>query len=176
MGKPNPASPVKPVCGLLAADEELLGKGREALGKLLGPVDLQSRVFPFDLTAYYEPEMGPDLRRQFLSFERLIPPEDLAGLKLETNKLEENFASGSGRKLNLDPGYVDLSRLVLATTKDASWRVYLGRGIWAESTLRYQKGGFVAWEWTYPDYRLEATREFFAQVRRIYREAMKKEG
>ena len=173
MGKPSPPPLVKPVCGLLAPDEEWLEKGRSALAGLLGEIDLSSRIFPFDLTSYYEAEMGPNLLRQYVAFERLFSPEELAGLKLATNKLEEGFAVGGKRVINLDPGYVDLSRLVLATTKDASWRVYLGRGIWAESTLRYQKGKFVPWEWTYPDYRTAAAVEFFSRVRETYRNAVR---
>ena len=73
------------------------------------------------------------------------------------------------RPVNLDPGYVSSGKLVLATTKDQPHRVYLGRGIYAECTLRWRRGGFEPWEWTYPDYASEGHREFFGRVRTAYR-------
>jgi len=173
MGKACPAPPVKIVCGLLASGEEWAEEGRRALAGLLGEIDLSSRIIPFDLTSYYEPEMGPSLLRQFLSFQRLVSPEELAEIKLATNLLEDGLSFNSRRRVNLDPGYVDMSRLVLATTKDASWRVYLGRGIWAESTLRFQKGSFCPWEWTYPDYRSAEAIAFFNLVRATYHNAVR---
>jgi len=173
MGKACPAPPVKIVCGLLASGEEWAEEGRRALAGLLGEIDLSSRIIPFDLTSYYEPEMGPSLLRQFLSFQRLVSPEELAEIKLATNLLEDGLSFNSRRRVNLDPGYVDMSRLVLATTKDASWRVYLGRGIWAESTLRFHKGSFCPWEWTYPDYRSYEAIAFFNLVRETYRNAIR---
>ena len=70
--------------------------------------------------------------------------------------------------------YVVSSKLVLATTKDHAHRLYLGGGIYAECTLRWFQGDFVPWEWTYPDYRTEHYRDFFAAVRRLLEEKLGK--
>ena len=76
------------------------------------------------------------------------------------------------RRVNLDPGYVDQAKLVLATTKDRQHRLYLGRGIYGEVTLRFTGGRFEPWEWTYPDYRTPEYRVFFETVRRRYRQQL----
>jgi hypothetical protein len=72
----------------------------------------------------------------------------------------------------LDPGYVTLAKMVLATTKDFAHRLYLGDGIYAESTLRFRKKQFEPWEWTYPDYRTDEYREFFGRVRECYKDKL----
>lgn len=173
MRGPRSAKPVKLFVGLLGGDVDLLRRARQQLVRRWGPVDAESDLWPFDQTDYYEPEMGPDLQRWFLSFEQLIRPDAIGEIKRETCALEEEIAEQSlatvPRPVNLDPGYLDLSKLVLATTKDANHRIYLGAGIYAESTLQYVDGGWTPWPWTYPDYAADRGRDFFTQVRDRYR-------
>jgi hypothetical protein len=173
MGEPVPAAPVTLVCGILAADDALLPDALAALEREFGPRALASAVLPFDFTRYYEKEMGPRLLRQFVAFARAVDPGRLASIKLRTNALEKEIASrapaGVPRPVNLDPGLVDAARLVLATTKDHAHRVYLGDGIYGEVTLLWHKGGFTHLDWTYPDYRSEAYRDFFTAVRSLHR-------
>ena len=80
---------------------------------------------------------------------------------------------GGKRRVNIDPGYISQSKLVLATTKDHSHRIYLGQGIFAEVTLRYYKGTFRAWEWTYPDYASPPYIAIFNHIRKLYKEQLK---
>jgi hypothetical protein len=164
--------PVKLIIGLILAREAPVVAIRQQLETAYGRIDLETEIFPFVATRYYEREMGPALQRQFWSFEALIAPDALTSIKHETNAMERTFAinNGSGwrRRVNLDPGYVDLAKLVLATTKDRQHRLYLGQGIYAEVTLRYTAGRFVPWEWTYPDYRTPEYLAFFDTVRRCY--------
>ena len=164
--------PVKLICACLAGREEWLERARERLERELGPVDLVSATWPFDCTDYYEPEMGAGLLRRMYSFQELIGPENIVAIKHATNRLEQQLGAelpgGPRRPVNLDPGYVSRAKLVLATTKDYGHRVYLGSGIYAEVTLRWQGGRFEPWEWTYPDYRSEGCRQFFAEVRELY--------
>ena len=174
MGKPRAAKPVKLFAGLLSGDADLLRRARQLLIKRWGPSDLESDVWPFTQTDYYEAEMGPGLQRLFVSFERLIPPDELACIKLETNAVERQMhedcvAVEVARPVNIDPGYLDLNKLVLATTKDAGHRVYVGHGIYAEVTLRYYYGGWQTERWTYPDYTTPEYHKFFVQVRERYR-------
>jgi hypothetical protein len=144
----------------------------EHLQARYGPVVLQSPVFDFVETQYYEAEMGADLRKQFFAFERLIDPALLVDIKLDTNRLECEYAAKLGaavpRPLNLDPGYLNLGKWVLATTKDQAHRLYLGRGIFAEVTLSYSHGEWRPWPWTYPNYRRDDYRVFFADARTAY--------
>jgi hypothetical protein len=154
---------------MLSARAEMFGRAEAAMSERYGGVARASEILPFHFTDYYGPEMGSNLLRKFLAFERLVDPADLAGIKLWTNALEDRFAAEPGcavkRPVNLDPGYVAPSKLVLATTKDHAHRICLGQGIHAEVTLTFLKGAFEPMPWTYPDYRTEPYRRFFEQVR-----------
>ena len=169
-------SPVKLIMGLIIADAAPVAEARQHLEASYGKIDLETARSPFVATRYYEREMGPQLSRMFWSFEPLIAPDALASIKRQTNRLERTFAWWDGqrwrRRVNLDPGYVDLAKLVLATTKDRQHRLYLGQGIYGEVTLRFTGGRFVPWEWTYPDYRTPEYVAFFDAVRRRYRQQL----
>lgn len=169
MGEIRKIPTVKLICGLLAAGAGRLERGRATLAGRFGPVDLESEVFPFDFTGYYEREMGKGILRRFISFANPIDPGELAVIKLETNRLEEELSEGGKRTVNLDPGYLDLSKLVLATTKDATYRVYLGEGIYGQSTYYFRDGSYRPWEWTYADYRTDTAIGFFNRVREKYK-------
>lgn len=173
MGLAREHRPVKLIVGMFTAREELFAAARAELCEFYGPVDHVSPVWPFDFTSYYAEEFGENLLRQFFAFAELIDPAGLWKIKLFTNTLESQLASQGKRQANLDPGYLDLSKLVLATTKNHQHRIYLGRGIYAEVTLRFTRGSFRPWEWTYPDYRTEHYVQFFNEVRRTYLEQLK---
>jgi len=106
-----------------------------------------------------------------------MDPGQLAGIKLATNAIEDSMAVNAdgkiSRTVNLDPGYITASNLVLATTKDFSHRVYIGQGIYAEVTLNFRKGGCVFFEWTYPDFKSGKYTSFFLEIRRRYMEMTK---
>ncbi len=170
MAKTRMHRPVKLIAGLLGGDEDLLRRARQKLTHRFGDVDLESDLWDFDSTDYYEAEMGPSLRRWFISFARLIRPDDLPQIKLETNRMEEEIAedcllSEIVRPVNIDPGYIDLPKLVLATTKNHAHRLYLGSGIYGEVTLHFAEGQWRAQPWTYPDYQRAEYHAFFTRVR-----------
>lgn len=171
MGLVHPPPPAKLICGLLAGDVERLARGIDELSQHLGPIEIQSEAWPFRATEYYAEEMGQELLRQFVCFGGRFEPERLASVKRATNTVEmrlcEAYALASDhRPLNLDPGYVTLGKLVLATTKDHAHRVYLEDGIYAEVTLRYVQQRWQPWPWTYPDYASGAYDPFLLEVRR----------
>ena len=177
MGQAKPPKPVKLLVGMLARREEWLAAAEEKLSAAYGPIDLASGLIPFDCTDYYTPEMGPGLLRKFVTADRLISPEDLAAIKLATNAMEgdlaRELAADVPRPVNLDPGYLDGSKLVLATTKDYTHRIYLSRGIYAEVTLTWRKGGYAPTPWTYRDYQTEPYLAFFAKARARYLEQVR---
>lgn len=168
MSRPQPPSPAKLVIGMFMKDKALLATVVEALADAFGPVDLVSPWLPFDYTSYYEPEMGTPLFRRLLAFKSLMAQEDLPAIKHETNRLENNHADGHHRRINIDPGYLLLERFVLATGKNFSHRIYIGRDIYADLTLTYTKGAFQTLPWTYPDYASMEIRQFLLQVRHKY--------
>ena len=180
-----PTSPL-PVCrfaGLLASNEEQLAAARFELAQWYGKIDDVSAVIPFSFTQYYDEEMGPGLLRQWVRFEALFNPEHLAKCKLETNMAEtllaKQFGSAGGtsggtpmprvsRPINIDPGYVHRYKVILATTKDHSHRVYISEGIYGEVTLHWHQNRWTPWPWTYADYQSETAQRFFVKARTDY--------
>ncbi len=173
MGQIKRHPPVKLIIGFIFKDDALLNKAQNVLIRHFGKIDFISQGLPFRHTGYYEKEMGCGLKRKFISFLKLIPAEELPKIKITANKIEARLSSQGKRRINIDPGYLDLSKLILATTKDYKHRVYLNKGIYAEITLFYQDKTFKPWEWTYPDYKTEDYIAIFNRVRDIYREQIK---
>jgi hypothetical protein len=136
--------------------------------RLVGSVIKKSEILPFIHTNYYNKEMGENLLRQWVLFEKLISPDLLVELKCKSNEVEKKFLNeNGGRKINIDPGLVSLSNIILASTKNYSHRIYLGKGIYAEVTLIYKDHQFKTLEWTYPDYREEVALRFFDEARTV---------
>jgi len=173
MGRAREAQPVKLVVGMLSGDERLFDIAEGRLAARFGPTDDRSSVLRFESTDYYEDEMGPDLLRKFLAFGALIGPDRLADIKLYTNEVEMEMAVAGRRRINLDPGYISAGKMVLATTKDWQHRLYLGKGIYGEVTLRFRRRTFESWEWTFPDYRTEEYIRILNRFRRRYMEQLR---
>ncbi len=169
--------PVKLIIGILAADHKCLHAAMEAAEDKIGKIDLVSDVWPFTQTDYYKDQTGPNILRQFVSIERLIEPGQLAKTKLKTNKLEKRLASRLRlplpRPVNLDPGIIEASKLILASTKNYSHRIYIGKKIYAEVTLTFDKGSWCPLPYTYPDYRQQCYFDFFEKVRTLLLEQLK---
>ncbi len=180
MGRLLAPIPVKLFVGMISRDPGLFQTCAERLAGTYGPVDLRSEVLSWEHSDYYRNEMGTDLRRMFLFFERLIDPADLPGVKHETIRIEADYsrddASGQHRTINLDPGYVTEAKVVLATTKDFPHRVYIGESIYAEATLHYSRntGTYLAVDHTYPDFRTEYVLELFRGAREKLRSDLKR--
>jgi hypothetical protein len=171
MAVPRPADPVLLVVAAFSRHVAVLDWAAQRLESAFGPVALARLTFPFTQTAYYEPTMGPDLRKRLFAFRDLVAADSLAEIKLLTNALEAEVpgAFGEPRPLNLDPGLLTLGKFMLATVKDQAHRIYLGKGIFAEVTLRYQADTFTPWPWTYADYRLPNVVAFLNEARALYR-------
>ena len=154
--------------GFFTKDKSLVKAVAEDLVKRFGPVDLAGPWFAFDLTDYYEPEMGRPLFRRVLAFRKLIEQKDLAAIKVETNQLEQKYFRNKKRLVNIDPGYLLHERFVLATAKNYTHRIYIGQRIYADLTLIYTDGSFHPLPWTYPDYREKNMLTYLSQVRNKY--------
>ena len=168
MGRIKEPKPVKLISSMFTVDVELLEVAHDKLSETFGPTDYESDLLPFDHTSYYAAEFGEGLMRKIVAFAELVDPGSLAEIKRLTNDLEMGWARGGKRRINLDPGYVSLAKLVLATTKNHGHRIYLGQGIYAEVTLRYLNKTFRAWEWTYPDYASPPYIAIFNHIRELY--------
>jgi hypothetical protein len=177
MWKLKGPKPVKLIIGILAADRQCLHAAIEAVTDKFGHADFVSDVWLFDKTDYYKDQTGPHILRQFVSIEKLIDPGKLAKIKCKTNKIEQKLARTLGlplpRPANLDPGIIEASKLVLATTKNYSHRIYIGKKMYAEVTLIFDKGQWRPLGHTYPDYRQKCYYDFFFKVRTRLLEQLK---
>jgi hypothetical protein len=173
MSQPQPPHLAKLVIGLFMPQQELISLVAADLTALFGAIDMVSPWFDFTYTHYYAPEMGTPLFRRVLVFKELIRQRDLADIKQQTNYVEHRYGCDDRRSVNIDPGYLLRERFVLATGKNFSHRIYIGKGIYADLTLIYRNGIFEPLAWTYPDYAGQPMRDYLEQVRRKYVEDLK---
>ena len=167
--KPTEPGLVKLFAGILYSDIQMLTKALELLQDKFGEMDYRSPSFDFNITDYYHKEMGSPIFRLFVSFEPLILPNAIARIKLDTNEIEERLSEGRGRKINLDPGYIDYDKVVLASAKYNGQKVYLDHGIWADLTLHYEKGQFDPYPWSFPDFKQGIYDTVFLEIRDRYK-------
>ncbi len=177
MGKIKEHLPVKYFAAVCFTGDITLEAVLLKLKTLFGPVDERSPVYDFDrFTDYYKPEMGSGLQKLFISFQRLHLPEALIDFKHKSNLLEMDYTAQKGRRrVNIDPGYLTDAKIVLATTKDYSHRLYLGKGIYGDLHLSYRNGRYRPQPWTYPDYSQPLALEYFSKIRELYRRQLKEE-
>lgn len=179
MGQPAPPYPALLLMAAFSCDERALDWSRQQAAHAWGPVALESPRFDFVETDYYAATMGDRLRKTFFVFEGLFDPARLPAIKRQTNGWEQAYHTEGCREpprpLNLDPGYLTLGKLVLASTKNHSHRIYLSQGIYAEVTLFYRGRQWQPWPWTYADYRRADYHEFFSRCRR-YLQDLDKQG
>ena len=168
MGTAKLARPVIPICALCYQDDALLTLTLQKLTAAWGDLIRRSPVFDFTHTVYYAAEMGGGLRKLYCAFSREIDPMQVVDMKLESNRIETESAQEGRRRINIDPGYLEAAKLVLATTKNYSHRIYLGQGIYGDVQLFWRGGRFQSNPWTYPDYQEAPSLAFFTELRQHY--------
>ncbi len=173
---------VKLICGMIFARPDWFDRAAERLIAACGPTDIVSEAMDFNFTHYYDRQMGHPLYRRFLAFQRLIRPDELTRTKCLTNEIEADFAkeitngachdaaARPARPINLDPGYVAPSKVVLASMKNFSHRIYLGRGVYGEVTLMFHKGAWKSLPWTFPDFASPRYHPFLTAARESLRQ------
>ena len=177
MASVKPVVPALLVTAAFSENLSLINWGIEQMMRYLGPIALESEPFHFNQTSYYSKEMGGHLHKKLFAFTELVDPSKLSEIKNMTNEIESaahgTNLSDQPRPLNLDPGFLNLGKFMLATTKDQAHRIYLKDGIFAEVTLHFQDKEFVDWPWTYADYRTEHVKAFLKKARSFYRDKIK---
>ncbi|OHB68984.1 MAG: hypothetical protein A2V70_12165 [Planctomycetes bacterium RBG_13_63_9] len=179
MGQPTPPSPALLLLAAFSRHDAALAWARHRAVETWGPVAIESPTFQFDQTDYYQQTMGTRLLKVFWLLQRPFDPADLADVKLQTNRWEHDYAElgrhAQPRPLNLDPGYLSLGKLVLASTKDHAHRIYLAQGIYAEVTLNYKDHRWQPHPWTFADYRREDYHDFFSECRQYLHEQVREQ-
>jgi hypothetical protein len=170
MSAPSLPVPARSFLSVLSARWDAFWPGlKPRLVDIFGDVDYESEPVPFTHTDYYDAELGTPVTRRILSFSRPMPMDSLPGIKQATNALEREWTRAGRRLFNLDPGYVTCERLVLATGKNFTHRVYLDRGIWADLTLIFQGGDWFDLPWTFPDYASPEIKRHLTRIREMYK-------
>jgi len=167
MSEPIIPSKAKLFIGIIFSSGEILSSVERILVKKFGDIDFRTKNMPFSHTKYYS-DMGSGLFKVLFSFKKLVRREDIVAVKLYTNKIEKRFSESRVRKVNIDPGYMTLSNVYLATCKEYFHRTYLGKGVYLENEYRYVAKRYQPWEWTYPDYQKPDYLFFFHEARRMY--------
>jgi hypothetical protein len=168
----TPVQPVQLVAAVLLADTGLTTAVEAELERRLSPIEARSACCDFDVSTYYHPEMGEGLKRVLYAFRDLISPEAIVDIKLATNAVEDYFADSGRRRVNVDPGYLDFHKLVLASAKFLGQKIYIGKGIYADPTLYYDRG-WKPYAWGFPDFRDGRYDAFLTQVRTAYKAKIK---
>lgn len=174
MGIPKKPKKVMLFIGTLFNQNGNYYQSIKILEKIYGKILMESPLKKWDYSDYYANELGTPIHRRFIFFKELISEEDIADIKLETNKIEAMLSIDGKRTINLDPGYIGLSKIVLVTTKDYSHRIYIKNGIYGEVTLIYRKNSFVPQSFTYRDYTDEQHIKVFNLARDIYKKIIEK--
>ncbi|MBF0538928.1 MAG: DUF4416 family protein [Nitrospirae bacterium] len=166
-------------CGLLYSDVGVSDVAIAAVADAFGAVALRSGQFQWGYYQHYADELGVPIYRRFVVIEGLFDSGAIADVKRRTNEIEDSLREGGSipgrRRVNIDPGYITLAKVVLASTKNYSHRVYLRDGIYAEVTLIYNKGNglYMPHLFTYHDYKEPATNDFLLQSRDALNKAVK---
>lgn len=183
MGQIIYPKPVKLIFSVISAQEKMFIEAKNCLTNIFGNIDMESSYQSFNFTDYYKNEMGDQLKQKLISFKKLILPDQLSQIKNNSNTLElslstedtqNNSVKEIKRKVNFDPGYLTLSKFILASTKDGPARIYLIQGIYAEITLRFVKKSFRPLEWTYRNYQTDSYIGFLNEAREEYKKQFKK--
>ncbi len=138
----------------------------EKLKENFGEVVFQTDEFILDYSHYYEKEMGQNLIKKFIAFDKIIDKEDSIKIKKFSENLEDSLKENNNRTVNIDPVFVDEYQVVALSRKDRGSRVYIGDGVYGELQLLYHHKTFQSLIWTYLDYKENAN--FFNQVRKYY--------
>lgn len=169
----------KLIIGVIYHEKEVLDEALRILVEEFGEIEDVSEEFSFskEFSDYYDEEIGGEGLRRIYSFKETVDPERQAEIKTRTNEIENTLSLGGNRQINLDPGFINHGRLMLATTKKAGFRIPLKDGIYTELTLFYARGDWHGFPWTYRDYGSKRVQTFLTKVRSSYlaqrREMMK---
>ncbi|RMG61000.1 MAG: DUF4416 family protein [Deltaproteobacteria bacterium] len=161
------------ITAVLYREEEVYRRAVDELARLWGEVDFAGPPRPFTATDYYAGEMGEGLVRRIVSFGPLVDPSRLPGFKRESSRVEDLFREGGKRRVNLDPGYLDFHKVVLASWKERGNKIYMGEGVWADVILFFHRGRVIPTEWSFPDFRCGTYDSELLEIRRRYREKMR---
>ncbi len=139
-------------------------KAKSDLISKYGSLKTESSPYSFDFTKYYEKEMGSDLKKIFLIFEKEISKKDLVEIKQFITSIEEKY-SDDGRTVNIDPGYLSQDEFVLATFKGKDFKEKISEDTWIHKVLEFKGEEIIEFFHTFADYKVKENQEFLVSNR-----------
>jgi len=167
MGTVKPPESALLFVSTLYRDADVFEQSEEILENSFGDTLYISPTLPWDYSSYYRNEIGEQLCRQIIFFKNIVDSELLVDIKLKTNEIESALSLDGRRQINLDPGYLTLAKVVLASTKNYAHRLYLGKGIYGEITLIYKDETYSPHIFTYRDYQDKSHIDIFIEAREM---------
>jgi uncharacterized protein DUF4416 len=164
-----PVEPVKLIASLVYRDEPVRTDVKELMMRRWGLVDYESDPTPFTSADKMTEEMGTPIFRTFVSFTRLVDPGEISLIKMSCFSLEDRFRYQGKRQVNLDPGYLDLYKMVLTSTRFAGQKVYHSAGIYLDMMLLFMKDKCQPFPWSYPDFKNHHYDDDLLKIRDLYK-------
>ncbi len=146
----------------------------KALEDAFGPIEYKGEPMPFEGTDYYREEFGSDLSRRFIAFRGVSSPEQLPALKHAASRIEWAWARNGKRTFNLDIGYMDPDKVVLASYKRGPCKLYLRDGVYADLLLKYAQGRFEPMPWAFADFLDGRYQKSFLVIRQKLKSELRK--
>ncbi|MBI2341224.1 MAG: DUF4416 family protein [Deltaproteobacteria bacterium] len=159
--------PVKYFAVIMTNKTDLLSMVLKKLGRYFGECDYASEWSDFTFTGFYEPEMGRNLKRCIVSFTKNFPPEILPNAKKWASKIEDKFRVDGKRAVNIDAGYIDHCKVVLASGKHGGHKIALTKACYADMIMYYQKGSLHPMPWCFPDFASGIYNKSLIEIRAI---------
>ncbi len=146
---------------IMYSKKEILDKTTHILEEKFGEIKTKSEEYDFNFTDYYEGEFGTNLKKIFIIFEKPIEKQDLITIRERTGEIEQELSKNNKRSVNIDPGHISRSELILATKKGKNWKEPLSNEIYAHKLLEFKDNEVISFYHTFTDYKLKQNIEFF---------------
>ncbi len=151
---------------LLWKEESYLIDTEKILKEKFGNILEETKPFQLPFSKYYIQEMGEPLQKKYILLEKVIDKTFLKELKIFSMELENKFSKNNRRNINIDPFYIDMDQLVIATKKYRGNRIYIGDNLYIELELWFHNKSYQPFPWTYIDYKEHIP--FFNKFRKKY--------
>jgi hypothetical protein len=155
---------MKLLIALMYTNKEVYDRCIGELKKVFGETDKESDEYSFNFTAYYEEEMGKNLKKRFVSFKKTISNEELAGIRIKTGKIEDNFRVDNKRIINIDPGYISKEGVFMASIKQKPFKTELENKVFLHKVLGFEENKIIEFKHTFADYKLKENQRFFLDL------------
>lgn len=150
--------------GIMYPNDDSLSRLISILEKEFGIIKVKSESYDFNFTNYYEKEFGKNLKKIIIIFKKTIEKKDLIEIREKTGKIEKTLSIDGKRTVNIDPGYISESELVLATKKFRSFKEKLNDEVFLHKVLEFKDNDVITFFHTFADYKLDKNKDFFKKV------------